>query len=119
MSVKAIPALEKLKPQLIEDAKKALSSANTFMDEVILGTALLRWGVTPPDTKPHHAGSLQELVEDEGFSFFIANMASMLPNPLKQWAGGIGVGRFYYYCPAYNNLLLVENLVWRKKRGLE
>jgi hypothetical protein len=118
MSVKPIPALEKLKPQLIEDAKKALSSAGTFMDEVILSTALLRWGVAPPDVQPHHAGSLQELVEDERFSFFIANMASMLPNPLKQWMGSTGAGRFYYYCPAYNNLLLVENLVWRKKRGL-
>lgn len=118
MSVKPIPALEKLKPQLIEDAKKALSSAGTFMDEVILSTALLRWGVAPPDVQPHHAGSLQELVEDERFSFFIANMASMLPNPLKQWMGSTGAGRFYYYCPAYNNLLLIENLVWRKKRGL-
>jgi hypothetical protein len=118
MSVKAIPALEKLKPQLIEDAKNALSAAPAFMDEVILGTALLRWGVVPPDAQPRHAGSLQELVEEEGFSFFIANMASMLPNPLKQWMGSTGAGKFYYYCPSYNNLLLAENLVWRKRRGL-
>lgn len=118
MSLKPIPSLEKYKPQLIEDARQALSSAETFMDEVILGTALLRWGVTPPDTRPRKANSLEELVEDERFSFFIANMASMLPDPLKQWVGGIGLGKFYYYAPAYNHVLLAENLVWRKRRGL-
>jgi hypothetical protein len=118
MSLKPIPELEKLKPELIKEATQALLSAKTFMDEVILSTSLLRWGVIPPAIKPHEAASLEELVEDERFSFFIANMASILPNPLKQWVGTVGLGRFYYYCPAYNNLLLLENLAWRKRRGL-
>ena len=118
MSVTTIPSLEKYRPQLIEDTKQALTTATDFMDEVILSTSLLRWGVTPPPGKAHEAESLEELVEDGSFSFFIANMASMLPDPLKTLMGGAGVGKFYYYCPAYNNLLLLENLVWRKRRGL-
>jgi hypothetical protein len=118
MTVKPIPSLEKYRPQLIEDTKQALAASNDFMDEVILSTSLLRWGVTPPAGKAHEAGSLEELVEDGSFSFFIANMASMLPDPLKTLMGGAGVGKFYYDCPAFNNLLLLENLVWRKRRGL-
>jgi hypothetical protein len=118
MALKPIPSLEKFRPQLVEDARQALASAETFMDEVILSTSLMRWNVVPPQGKPREANSLEELVEDERFSFFIANMASMLPDPLKQWMGGAGVGKFYYYCPAYNNVLLLENLVWRKRRGL-
>jgi hypothetical protein len=118
MSLKPIPALEKHKPLLIENARQALLSAETFMDEVIINTSLLRWGVTPPDTRTYEVNNLAELVEDERFSFFIANMASLLPNPLKRWMGNAGLGRFYYYAPAYNNVLLVENLVWRKRRGL-
>jgi hypothetical protein len=118
MAVRPIPELEKLKPQLVEETTQALLSADNFMDEVLLSTSLLRWGVTPPELAPRKANSLEELVEDEKFSFFIANIASMLPNPLKQWVGSIGLGRFYYYSPAYNNLLLVENLAWRKRRGL-
>ncbi|MEO8173224.1 MAG: hypothetical protein ABI581_09085, partial [Sediminibacterium sp.] len=118
MALKPIPSLEKLKPQLIEDTKQALSTAKTFMDEVILSTSLLRWSVTPPISTPREANGLEELIEDEDFSFFIANMASMLPDPLKQWVGTSGSLRFYYYSPAYNNLLLVENLAWRKRRGL-
>jgi hypothetical protein len=118
MAVKPIPELEKLKPQLIDDAKQALLAANDYMDQVLLSTSLLRWGVSPPDLAPHKANSLQEMVEKEGSAFFIANMASMLRNPYKQWVGAIGVGRFYYYCPAYNNILLIENLIWRRRRGL-
>lgn len=116
MALKPISSLEKFRPQLIEDTKQALASADTFMDEVILSTSLLRWGVVPPEGKPREAGSLEELVEDEKFSFFIASMASILPDPFKQWMSGMG--KFYYYCPAYNNALLLENLVWRKRRGL-
>jgi hypothetical protein len=118
MALKPIPSLEKFRPQLVDEAKQALASAGTFMDEVILSTSLMRWNVIPPEVKPREASSLEELVEDERFSFFIASMASMLPDPLKKWMGGAGVGTFYYHSPAYNNVLLLENLVWRKRRGL-
>lgn len=50
------------------------------------------------------------------FYFFIASMASMLPDPWKKRVTNMGVGTFYYYCPAYNNLLLLENLIWQKRR---
>ncbi len=118
MALKPIPSLERFRPQLIEEAKTALLSAETFMEEVILSTALLRWGVVPPETKPHTANSITELVEDPQFSFFIADIASMLPGPLKKGLGLAGVAKFYYHCPAYNNLLLAENLVLRKRMGL-
>jgi hypothetical protein len=86
------------------------------MDEVILSTALLRWAVVPPELKPREAGSLEELVEEEKFSFFIASMASILPDMLKRSLQA--VGKFYYFAPAYNNVLLLENLAWRRRRGL-
>jgi hypothetical protein len=118
MAVKPIPSLEKYRVQLIADTKEAFAKTNEFMDEVILSTSLLRWGVTPPEGKAHAAENMNGLVENGSFSFFIANMASMLPDPLKQWMGGAGVGKFFYDCPAYNNLLLLENLAWRKKNGM-
>jgi hypothetical protein len=118
MALKPIPSLEKLKPQLIEEAKQAFASARSFMDEVILGTSLLRWGVAPPEGIIHKTRTVEELVEEERFTFFLANMTNLLPDPFKQWGNASGLGRFYYYCPAYNNFLLIENLVWRKRRGI-
>lgn len=116
MSLQPIPSLEPLKPQLIEDTKKALASATTFMDQVILSTSLLRWGVEPPEIIIDETKSLIDLIEDEQFYFFIASMASMLPDPWKKRVTNMGVGTFYYYSPAYNNLLLLENLIWQKRR---
>ena len=115
MSVKPIAELEKLKPQLIEETKQAFINAKQFMDEILLATALLRWGENPPVIKIHFSDSLTELVEENSFSFFIANMASMLPDPLKKWMGGAGIGKFYYTCEAYNNLLVLEYLALKKK----
>ena len=115
MSLKPIPSLEQLKPKLIEDTKKALVSATTFMDQVLLSTSLMRWGVQPPAIMIDETKSLIDLIEDEQFYFFIASMASMLPDPWKKRATNIGLGTFYYYSPAYNNLLLLENLVWQKR----
>ncbi|GAC1443259.1 MAG: hypothetical protein NVSMB63_12130 [Sediminibacterium sp.] len=118
MTASPIPALEAYRPQLIEDARQALEQSNNFIDKVILSTSLLRWGVAPPVVEIHKVTDLHALVEDESFSFFIANIASMLPDPLKQWIGEIGGGKFYYFCPAYNNLLVLEYLAWRKRMGL-
>ncbi len=115
MSVKPIPSLEKYRTQLIADTQQALTKTDNFMEEVILCTSLLRWGIQPPVMKVHAANSLAELIEEGNFSFFIANMASMLPDPLKQWMGGAGVGKFYYDCAGYNNLLVLEYLALKKK----
>ncbi len=116
MSVQPIASLEKYRAQLIEETKQALAGTENFMDEVILSTSLLRWGVEPPAMKVHAANSLRELIEEGNFSFFIANMASMLPDPLKQWMGGAGVGKFYYDCGGYNNLLVLEYLALKNKK---
>jgi hypothetical protein len=115
MSVRPIPSLEQYKPMLVEEAKTAFQQSTDFMEQVILSTSLLRWGVQPPAMKTHIAENMTELIEEGDFSFFIANMASMLPDPLKQWMGGAGVGKFYYDCDAYNNLLVIEYLVWKKR----
>lgn len=115
MSVKPIAALEKLKPQLIEDAQQALVRANNFMEQVMLSTALIRWGIKPPNLIQKKVESIETLVENEEFSFFIASMASMLPNPYKKWMTAAKAGTFYYYSPGYNNVLLLENLILLKK----
>ncbi|MEN9299567.1 MAG: hypothetical protein RLZZ429_1880 [Bacteroidota bacterium] len=118
MSTKKIMALETLKSQMITEAKELLLQSTSFLEQVILSTALLKWGVRPPDITPKKVISLRELTEDESFSFFIANMASMLPDQLKQLAGKAQLGKFYYYCPAYNQLLLLEHFVTNQRMAL-
>lgn len=118
MSTKKIMALEALKAQMVTEAKELLQQSASFLEQVILSTALLKWGVMSPVIAPKKVTSLRELTEDESFSFFIANMASMLPDQLKQLTGKAQVGKFYYYCPAYNQLLLLEHFITSQRMAL-
>jgi len=115
MSVKPIVTLEKLKPQLIKEAQDALAHTNQFMDQIILSTSLLRWGVKPPVKEIRFPKSLESLIEENSFAFYIGNIGSMLPNPWKKWIVGSYVGKFYYISEAYNNLLVLEYLALKKK----
>lgn len=116
MQLQRIPALEAYRQQLVNDAKELYAQSDNFIDKVILATSLLRWGQPAPQTQLQLDTDLQTFIENNDFVFFIANMASMLPNPLKQWVGKAGIGRFFYYCPAYNNVLLLEYLVWKQRQ---
>lgn len=111
MSVKQIPSLEKFRNQLIDEAKDALAKTDDFMDAVILNTTLLKLGVKVDMQKIYKTETMEELIEEKPYYFFIANMGSMLPKPYKQLLVETGIGKFYYDCDAYNNLLVLEYLV--------
>jgi len=115
MSIQAIPELENHKTELIETTKKLLNESTSFIDRTILSTSLMRWGIKPPIFTISTGKSLFDMIDDPNFVFFIANMSSMLPNKWKDLAGTIGVGKFSYYCEAYNTCLLLENMVWQKR----
>lgn len=118
MSLQPIPALEMHKAELVEAAKKQLQESNNFIDQIILSTSLLRWGVEPASIQVSTNKPMIEMIDDPNFVFFIANMSSMLPNTMKNVTGAIGVGRFNYYCEAYNLCLLLENTIWQNRKRI-
>ncbi len=117
MAQKEIPELNQLKPQMIEEAKNLYLQSTTFMETAILSTTLLRWNSSLPQKAPIISNANSNLIEDDKtFSFFIANLAYLQtksPDEVKKIAGKWGVGKFYFYCPAYNNMLVIENLIWQ------
>ena len=115
MSLKPIPSLESLKPQLIQQAIKHFNQSNSLMEQILLSTSILRWGAIPPEISIGLEQDLTTLIEDDSFSFFIANMGSIYPDQMKKFLTKSKLGTFYYYSPAYNNLLVLENLIWQKK----
>lgn len=115
MSVKPIPALELMKPQLINQATNLFHQSGSFMEKILMSTALLKWGAKPPEISIGPDQDLTSLIEDETFSFFIANMGSIYPDQVKKFLTKSKLGTFYYYSPGYNNLLVLENLIWQKR----
>lgn len=110
-----IPALQKLQPRLTQAALKAWETSTNLMDATLLHTALMRWGVQIPYEKQMQLSDWQTTITDGSFSFFIANMSSMLPSFFKKTVGQSGAGTFYYTCEAYNYALILENMVWQQK----
>lgn len=111
MSIKPIDKLEIYKPILIQQTNELLQQNNSLLMKVLLSSALLFWNTEPPLLYFNQKKTLNEIIEDESFSFFIANMASMLPNTFKKTLTATTAGKFNYYCPAYNYVLLIENIV--------
>ncbi len=111
MQLKPIPSLEKFRLILIKDTQELLASTSNFIDQVLLQTSLTRLGISTSTITIKSKFPLQTIIEDDSFSFFLANMASILPNKLNKTLEGIGAVKFYYYCPAFNNLLLLENII--------
>ena len=118
MSLRPIPAIEMHKTELVETAKKLLQESNNFIDQIILSTSLLKWGIEPASIQLSTDKPMIEMIDDPSFVFFIANMSSMLPNTMKNVTGAIGVGRFNYYCEAYNLCLLLENTIWQNRKRI-
>ncbi|MFY8025151.1 MAG: hypothetical protein ACOVNO_07375 [Sediminibacterium sp.] len=111
MSLKPIQALENFKPKLIEQTLALQKKTSTFLNQVLLSSALLNWGVKQNLITIQSRQNLFELIDDEDFSFFIANMASMLPLKLKKIVSATSISKFKYYCPAFNNVLVLENIL--------
>jgi len=106
------PGLEPYRPQLIRDARYALSDCRDPMDKVILQTALLRLGDTAVLSLPlpvHSAGE----AESDPFVFYIANLSCLFPNPFRRVLLQNPLWTYHFFCPAYNDALVLENLSLR------
>ncbi len=115
MSIKAIPELEKYRHQLISDAMHEYAGTNSLMEKVILRTALLQWGTEPSASETIQADNIIKDTEQSDFVFFIANLACTLPGYLAYPLVNSGITKFYFYCPAYNDALLLEYIIEQKK----
>ncbi|HEY9256849.1 hypothetical protein [Chitinophaga sp.] len=105
-----IPALAQHRSQLVTDMRQLLAISTNDMDRIILSTALIWLGDTPPET------SLVNVKTDGRFVFFVAGFNSLLPDIGKKMLSGFPPISYYYQCPAYNKLLLLQHYLLRKER---
>jgi len=115
MSTRRIPELESLKEQLVNEALRCYKKSNKVFDKIILSTALYRWGKQAPLETIKLKKDLMSFSETNDYVFFVANMSVVMPNPLNTIVGKSAVVKYYYHCPAYNDVLLLENLIWKKR----
>lgn len=106
-----IHEFDQYKPQLIADAQDCYRKADNFLDQVLLSSALYMLGSKPGTMMLQTDATFDVLLEKNDFVFFVANMSAIMPAKMRQLMTSAKLGTFYYYCPAYNNVLLLENLL--------
>ncbi len=102
--------LARIKPLLIGDLKAEMRKADNAMELVLLQTSLIKLGEV--------AGEKIAVPRKDwdGFYFFVANMTSVFPNPVKGVFANSRKTNFFYRSEAYYQTLLLENEMWRLKR---
>jgi hypothetical protein len=115
MSVKKIPQLEELKVKLITDAVHEFTHSDNILEKIILNTAILKWGYIPPQIQLPTTDIIESKIEKNNFSFFVGNIPSYFQDFFRKYATKKKACLFYHYCPAYNDVLLLEFLVLKNK----
>jgi hypothetical protein len=103
-----IQTLMALKPVLLKQTDSLLTISKEPLEIVLLSSARVQFsGITNAKATPQTPD--QAAIEQSKYPFFIANMTSMLPSPIKQPLSKLAFAKFEYRCPAYNLALLWEN----------
>lgn len=113
MEIKKIPSLDSLKPALVQECRILLASSKNVFEQIILADALHRFGEEATIQLPEKSQIAQ--VEQNNFPFVIGNIPSYFHNTFKQLFYKTHLLLWYYYCPAYNDVLLLEYLAASKK----
>lgn len=103
------PALLALKPILLEQALALSKQARFPLEQLLLNTSVLRLGGKIDFPIEVNETSLMA----NNYSYFVANIASVLNNPFKRIVNRSNIVRFDYYSYAFNLSLLYENLMLR------
>ena len=119
MSTGKIEALEKLKPQLLNEAIQQCSHSNNILEKIILSSPLMKWGQSPAAFALPPISEIEKQIEQNPLPFFIGNIPSYLKQPLKENMINRKMLLFYHYCPAWNDALLLEYLLLKHPHPLK
>lgn len=103
-----LEALMALKPSLLHSTDSLLAISKDPLETILLQSARIEFGGIAGVVQTPQAFDTAA-IEQSTYPFFIANMASMLPSPLKRPLSKLAFAKFEYRCPAYNLALLWEN----------
>ncbi len=116
MKVKPIKALEERRQYMIEDTKAMYITSQSWFEKTILSAALKKWGVETGLKQEIIAAHLQDdkfiekEIEQSDYPYFIGNIPSYFPYGIKKVFTKMDALLYYHFCPAYNNVILLEYL---------
>lgn len=101
------PLLADFKPLLVKELKREMQKAGNEMEQILLQTSLVKLG------EKGGAPIVVSQKDWDRFYFFVANMTSVFPNPVKGIFANSRKTNFFYRSPAYYLTLVLENELTR------
>ncbi len=101
----------RIRDRVIKDIEKRFERTKVPMEKLLLNTSLARFGL------PQKQMASVTAKDFDSFYFFLANMTSNQPNPIKRWMAGSRWTNFYYRSEAYYWTLLLENACMQLSEG--
>lgn len=114
MSYGKIPELYQLKTDLIVAAAQQLQRTNDKLEKVILSSVIYKLGYRSPALSFSLDDETISEIEKSDFAFFTGNIPSYFPLFYKHLFTRKKWLLFYHYCPAFNDALLIENLMLKQ-----
>lgn len=112
MGEKGIPELEFYTKKLVTDALYLFSKSNNILEQIVLSTAMNRLGYQSPFIDVSNHSKIFDWIEHNDMPFFTADILGYFEGTTKKLLN-VTVGKslwFNEYCPAYNDVLLLEYL---------
>jgi len=100
-----------LKSDLLQQSLDLLKASKYPLEQLLLHTSILRLGGKVDDPTSIDMMALSK----NDYPYFVANIASVLNNPMKRIVNASNLVRFDYYSYAFNLSLLYENRMLRGK----
>ena len=98
------PPLLAMKSELLDQSLQLLKQSTYPLEQLLLHTSILRLGGKVDNSFSINA---QALLKND-YPYFVANIASVLNNPMKRMVNASNLVRFDYYSYAFNLSLLYE-----------
>ena len=114
MQQKSLPVLDSLRPQLISEAKDLIFRTDYTLEKVIAANALIQFGEKAPQFPLPEPGSKawKQQIEHSDYPYFIGNIPSYMSRGLQGILSTVNAMMYYHYCPAFNNALALQYLVY-------
>ena len=117
MKTKNLPELELKRKQFIAEARELYAKSNSTLEKIILQTCLLKWDDDVELAKQPEIHQLEDLYTTE-FVYYTGHLFAHLNYSVKTIANQLAITQFKWFSSAFNDCLLLENLVLKYRRNL-
>lgn len=106
----SIPALDTLKPQLLNVSYKQYNKATAWLDRVLLSTAVMRLGGKPIPVEAPEEDDLYQTKK----TFFVASFSDILSDFWRKLLLNNPLIKYYFISPAFRRTLYLENIILKE-----